>query len=137
MLVLTIAEDFDKLFENGCLTAIAALGELCGIVIMAVYVAFVFVVTVLGAEDSRTHGAGKMLDVVFAIQGGNVRAAQSASAGMAEQVQSAEIIRFAKGVLIRGLLGDREEFRSDDFTAVLDRVSNGSMLHVLTDGRGR
>ena len=72
MLVLPIAEDFDKLFENGRLAAVAALGEFCGVVIMAVYISFVFVIAVLSAEYGRTYRAGEMLYMVFAIQGGDV-----------------------------------------------------------------
>lgn len=72
MLVLAVSEDFDKLFENGRLAAVTALGEFCRIVVMAVYVALVLVVTVLGAKDGGTYGTGKVLDVVFAIQGGYV-----------------------------------------------------------------
>lgn len=86
VLVLAIAEDFDKLLQNGCLAAVAALGKFCRIVIMAVDVSFVLVIAVLGAKHGRAYGAGEMLDVILSIQCGDVRAAKSASACMAEQV---------------------------------------------------
>lgn len=72
MLILAIAEDFDKLFENRCLTAIAALSEFGRVVVVAVYISFVFVVAVLSTKDGRAHRAGKMFDVVFAIERGDV-----------------------------------------------------------------
>lgn len=72
MLVLAIAEDLDELLEYGCSAAVAALGEFCGVVIMAVYISFVFVIAVLSAEYGRTYRAGEMLYMVFAIQGGDV-----------------------------------------------------------------
>ena len=46
MLVLPIAEDFDKLLQDRCLAAVAALGELGRIVVVAVDAAFVFIVAV-------------------------------------------------------------------------------------------
>lgn len=38
---------------------------------------------------------------------------------MTKEVQPTEIVRLAKWVLIGRLIGDGEEFRGDDFTAVL------------------
>lgn len=67
VLVLAIAVDFDKLLENGSLAAIAALGKLGGVVVVAVDAALVLVVAVGGAEDGGTDGAGEVLDVVFAV----------------------------------------------------------------------
>ena len=72
MLVLAIAEDFDKLFEDGRLAAIAALCEFCRVVVMAVDISLVLVIAVLGAEHSGTHGTRKVLYVVFTVQGGDV-----------------------------------------------------------------
>ncbi len=45
---------------------------------MAVDISFVLVVRVAGAEDGGANGAGKVLDVVFAVQGCDVRAAKGA-----------------------------------------------------------
>lgn len=124
MLVLTITKDFDKLFKNSSLTAVAALSEFGRIMVVAVYVSLMFVVAVLSTKDGRTYRAGEMLDVVLAIERGNVRSAKGASTCMAEQIQSAEIVRFAKRVLIRRLFRNGEELRSDDFAAVLNIVSS-------------
>lgn len=44
MLVLTVAENLDKLFEDGGLAAVAALGELSGVVKVTVHFALVLVV---------------------------------------------------------------------------------------------
>jgi len=124
MLILTIAEDFDKLFQDGGVTAITALSEFGRVMVVAVYVSLVFVVAVLSAKYGWAYRAGEMFDVVFAVERGDVGSAESASTCMAEQVQSAEVIRFAKRVLIRRLFWDGEEFRCDNFTAVLNTVSN-------------
>lgn len=51
---------------------------------MAVYVALMFVIAVLGAENSRAYRAGKMFNVIFAIQSGDIGAAKGASTCMAE-----------------------------------------------------
>jgi len=44
VLIDTIAEDFNKLLQNGGLTSIALLRKLRRVVVMAVHVAFVLVV---------------------------------------------------------------------------------------------
>ena len=67
MLVNTIPEDFNELFEDRSLAAIALLRKFRRIMIMAVDMAFVFVVAVGCAEDSGTYTACEMLDVVFSI----------------------------------------------------------------------
>lgn len=131
MLILTVAEDFDKLFEDSCLTAIASLSEFGRVMVVAVYVSFVFIVAVLCTKDSRAYRAGKMLDMVFAVERGDVRSTEGASTCMTEQVQSAEVICFAKRVLIRRLFWDGEEFRCDYFAAVLNTVSNCTAVCVL------
>ena len=97
---------------------------------MAVYIAFMFVVAVLGTEDSRTHRAGEMFDVIFAIESGDIGATKGASTCMAEQVQPAEIIRFAERVLIWGLFWNGKEFGSNNFTTVLRTVSNCTEVQV-------
>lgn len=43
---------------------------------MAVDAPLVLIVTVGGTEDGGADGAGKVLDVVFAVESGNVGAAQ-------------------------------------------------------------
>jgi hypothetical protein len=92
--------------------------------VVAVYISFMFVVAVLSTKDSRAYRAGKMFDVVFAVECSNVGTAKSTSTCMAEQIQSAEIIRFAKRVLIGRLFWYGKEFRSDNFAAVLNIVSS-------------
>lgn len=72
MLILAIAKDFDKLFENCCLTAIAALSEFSRVVVVAVYISLMFVVAVLSTKDGRAYGAGKMFNMVFAVERGDV-----------------------------------------------------------------
>lgn len=130
MLVLAIAVDLDELLEDGCLAAVAALGKLGRVVIVAVNATFMLVVAVRGAEHGGTYRAGEVLDVVFALEGGNVRAAEGLSALVAQQVESAEVVGLAERVLARGLLGDGEELGGDNLAAVLEIVSV-----VLVEGR--
>jgi len=74
MLVDTVAEDFHELLQDGGLTSIALLRELGRVVVMAVHVALVLVVRILRAENGWANAACEMLDVILAIQGGDVRA---------------------------------------------------------------
>lgn len=83
VLVLTVPEDLDELLKNGGLAAIAALRELGGIVIVAVHLAVVLVVAVLGAEYGGAQGAGEVIDVVFALEGCDVGPSQRSAALMA------------------------------------------------------
>jgi hypothetical protein len=55
MLILAVPEYLDELLENSCLAAIASLGKLCGIVVVAVDLAIVLIVAILGTEDRGTH----------------------------------------------------------------------------------
>jgi hypothetical protein len=63
--------------------------------IVTIYAAFVFVVAVGCAKDGRTYRAGEMLDVVFAVEGCDVGAAEGLAALETQQVQTAEIIGLA------------------------------------------
>jgi hypothetical protein len=64
-----------------------------------------------------------VLDVVFALEGGDVGAAEGLAAFVAQQIETAKVVCFAERVLARGLLGDGEELGGDDLAAVLDSVS--------------
>ena len=67
MLILAVSKDLDELLEDGSVTPIAPLRELCRVMIMAIYFAFVFVVAILGAKDCRTGRAGKVFDMILAV----------------------------------------------------------------------
>lgn len=58
--------------------------------------------------------------MVFAIQGGDVRATERALAGVTQKVESAEVICLAQRVLIRWLIWNREELRGYNLVAVLN-----------------
>lgn len=73
VLVLTVTEDLDKLLKNCRLTTVALLRELGGVMVVAVDLPIVFVVAVLRAEDGRTEGAREVVDVVFSLQGRDIR----------------------------------------------------------------
>ena len=83
MLIDTISKDLHKLLEDCCLASIALLRKLCGVMVVTIDTAIVFVVGVLCAEHSRTDGACKVLDVVLSVKGGDVGAAKSAATGKA------------------------------------------------------
>jgi hypothetical protein len=72
VLVLTVAEYFDKLLEDGIVASVTSLGKACRVVIVAEDVPIVLIVTVLRTEHGRTERAGEMLNVIFAIQRGDV-----------------------------------------------------------------
>jgi hypothetical protein len=86
VLILTIAEDFDKLLENGILTSLTALCKFGRIVIMAVHVAFVLVVTIFGSELCRADGTREMLNMVLPVQGGDVGTSKGTATRMAEEI---------------------------------------------------
>lgn len=54
--------------------------------VMAVHFILMLVVTILSPEDGRTHGASKMLYVVFSIQRSDVGSSQSTPALMTEEI---------------------------------------------------
>lgn len=120
MLILAVAKYLNKLFENGSMAAMAPLGKLRRVMEVAINLALVLVVRVLGTEDSWTYGACEMLDMVFAVQCCDVGATQGAPTLMTEEVQSPKIVCFAKWELATSILRiDREKLRGDDFSAVL------------------
>ena len=80
MLILSVAEDLDELFQDGRLTAITPLRKLGRIMVVTVDTAFVFVVAVRCAEYSGAYRAGEMLDVVLSVQRGDVRATEGLAA---------------------------------------------------------
>lgn len=80
MLILAISHNLDELLEDRGLTAMALCRKLRGIVVMAVNLAIVLIIRILGAKDRRANAARKMLNVVFPVQGSNVGSAQSSPA---------------------------------------------------------
>jgi len=69
VLILTIAEYFHELFENSGLASITPLRELCRIVEMAIYLAIMLVVAVLGTKDRGAYGAGEVINMILSVQG--------------------------------------------------------------------
>jgi hypothetical protein len=72
VLVLAVTEDLDKLLKNGGLASVTALGELGRVVVVAVDLAVVLVVAILGTKDGGAEGAGEVVDVVLFVEGGDV-----------------------------------------------------------------
>jgi hypothetical protein len=75
VLVLAVSKNLHKLLQNSSLTTAALLGELGRVMIMAIHVAVVLIVAVLGAKDGVAKRAGEVIDMVFPIQRCNVRSA--------------------------------------------------------------
>ena len=122
VLIDSIAEDLHELLEDCCLAPIALLRKICAVMEVAVDIAVMFVVGVLGAEDGWADGAGEVLDVVFAVESCYIRATQSTAAVVAEEVEAFEVIGFAERVLVGWVIRYREEFGGDDLVAVLCRL---------------
>ena len=90
---------------------------------MAVHAALVFVVAVGCAEYGGAYGAGKVLDVVLAVERRDVGAAEGLPALEAEQIEPPEVVSLAQGVLSGRLFWHGEELGSDNFATVLRGVS--------------
>ena len=77
MLVLTVPEYLHKLLQDCRLTAITPLSVLGRVVIVAIDFTLVLVVAVLGTEDGGAHGASEMLNMIFAVESGDVGTTKS------------------------------------------------------------
>ena len=101
--------------------------------IVAIDIAVVFIVAVLRAKHRRAKGAGKVIDVVFPLQGSNVGSSESAAALMAEKAQPSKVVGFAERIWasVMFILGG-EEFGSYDLAAVLQRKGHISQLWELS-----
>ncbi len=89
--------------------------------IVAVHLSFVFVVAILSPKKGWAHGTGEVLDMVLALKRGDVRASQCATTIETEEVETPEVVSLAQWVLALAILIiDREEFRGDDLSAVLE-----------------
>ena len=84
VLILTISEYLNELFQYCGLASITALRKLRGVVVMAIDLAIVLIIAILGAEYSWTHRARKVLNVIFPVEGGYVRASERTSASETE-----------------------------------------------------
>lgn len=87
---------------------------------MAVDLALMLVVGILCTKHRRTHRAGEMFNMVFTVQGRNIRATQGTTALVTEQIQTSEIVDLAKGVLPTAVFPvDGKELGRDNLTTVL------------------
>lgn len=93
--------------------------------------AFMFIVGILCTKDRGTDRTSKMLNVILAVESGNIRAAQGPAAFVAEEIEPTEIINLAQRVLSTAIFRvDREKLGCHDLAAVLRRrrVSRGHPL---------
>ena len=119
VLVLAVAVDLDKLLEDGGPASGAFDGVAERIVVVAVDLALVLVVRVLGPKDRRAHGAGEVLNVILAVERSDIRAPERTSTGLAHKVQAPEIVALTERILLAVWLGDGEELGGDNLAAVL------------------
>jgi hypothetical protein len=144
VLVLAISEYFDKLFEDGGLTAAATLSKLCGVVVMAINLAVVLIVAILGSKHCWAQGAGEVVDMIFPVERRDVGPAKSSAAFVAQQSQPAKVICLAEWVLPFSIIVvGGEELGGNDLTAVLikkkvvntRRESHNTAVPALGGGR--
>ena len=109
MLVLTVTENLDKLFQDSSLTAVTALSELSRVVEMAVDFALMFVIRVLGTKDGRADRTCEVFDMVFAFQCGDVGPTKSTTTFMAEKAEAPKVVSFAERVLNTAVFRVNEE----------------------------
>lgn len=132
MLVLAIAENLDKLFEDGGLAAITSLCELGGVVIVTVDHTIMLIVAILCSERRWAHRASEMFDVIFAFECCDVGSSQSSTAIEAKQIQAAKVVGLAERILAGStLIIDRKEFRCHNLATILRRFSNEISSHQL------
>ena len=62
---------------------------------MAIHLTIVLVVTILRAKYCWTDGTGKVIDVIFVIECGDVGTSKSTITLVAYQVQPPKVVRFA------------------------------------------
>ncbi len=72
MLVLAVSEYLHKLLENCCMATITSLRKLGRVMIVTIDLSVVLVVAVLCTKHSWAHRTSEMIDVVFAVERGNV-----------------------------------------------------------------
>jgi hypothetical protein len=109
VLILAVPVDLYKLLEDGGPAASALCGVAERVVVVAIDHPIMFVVRVLRPKDGRADGTGKVLNVIFAVQGSDVASPKSLAAGVANHVESAEIVALAKRILVAVWLGNRKE----------------------------
>lgn len=122
MLIDAIPENLHKLLKNGGLAAIAFLRKLCRVVVVTVDRSFVLIIRVLCAEDGRADATGEVLDVILAVQGGDVGTSQRSSTCKAEEVEPAKVVGFAQRVLIRRSVGNGKKLGSYNLIAILEEI---------------
>lgn len=87
---------------------------------MAIDFAVVLIIGVLRTKDGGTDTTRKMLDMVFAVERGDVRSTQGFPAIMTQQIKSPKIVLFAQRVLALAILiVHGKEFGGHDRTTVL------------------
>lgn len=68
VLVLSIAEDLNKLFQDGGMATITLLCKLCRIMVVTIYIPFMFIIGILCSKNRGTDRTSKMFDVVLPVK---------------------------------------------------------------------
>jgi hypothetical protein len=99
VLILAVAEDLNKLFQDRSVTPMTSLCELCRVMVVAVNVSTVLVVAVGRAKHCRAEGAREVVYVILSVQSCDVGTAQRAATLVAEKAESSEVVSLAKRIL--------------------------------------
>jgi hypothetical protein len=94
MLVLTLPENLNELFQNRGVASVATLCELCRIVVVAIHTSIMLVITVLGTKDCWAHRTSEMIYVILSVQGSNVGTTECTTALVAKEIQTSKVVRF-------------------------------------------
>ena len=87
---------------------------------MTIHLAIMLVITIMRPKHSWTHGAGEMIDVVFAIERCDVGPPERSAALVTEQPETSKVIRLAKRILSTSVLVvGREKLGGDNLATVL------------------
>lgn len=90
-----VSLNLDVLLQDGHVAARAGDGESSGIMKVAVYFLVVLVIGIVGSKHGGAVVAGKVVGVVFSVQGNDVGAAQCLVALGTHEAQSSKVVSFA------------------------------------------
>ncbi len=130
---LVVLWHFDEILENCRLATAALLGEEERVVRLAVNLALFLVVLIVLLKHGRTNGTLEMLEVIFLVEGGDVRPTEHTVAFWANQVEPLEVIVFAKDERCAILLGGWEELLDDQLLTVLQMRLGDTRANGLHD----
>lgn len=99
MLIRSVPVELDIFFHDWQIAALTDLCVLCHVVLMAVDLAVMLVVRILGTEHDCTIrlAAAEMMEMILSVDSGDVRSAYGLTAAVAEQIMSLEVVHIMAG----------------------------------------